>query len=113
MSRYLTLCRNCFGMSTRIECAALPLDGGRGLWVLICAAGLSDSQPSSVKAQGPFHGAFEVEAVMGDVACNLQAMGYETCLDMPIWRLHIQAELRRTNARGSVVEEGCQGVPEP
>lgn len=113
MSRYLTLCRNCLGMGTRIECAALPLTDGTGVWMLICAAGMSASQPSSIKAQGPFYGAFEVEEVIEDIARNLQLMGYETCTDMPIWRLHIQAELRRLSGRAHYGSGHRQGHPEP
>ncbi|MGE6792602.1 hypothetical protein ACQKFS_11305 [Pseudomonas guineae] len=98
MSRSLNLTRHCLGLDTRIECVVLPLAGDNGLWVLICAAGMSGAQPSAVKAQGPFHGPFVAEGILTDIAENLLGMGYEPCTDVPIWRLHIQAELRRLNA---------------
>jgi hypothetical protein len=98
MSRLLNLTRHCLGLETRIECVVLPLAGNNGLWTLICAAGMSAAQPSTVKAQGPFRGAFAAENILSDIAENLHGMGYEPCTEVPIWRLHIQAELRRFNA---------------
>ncbi len=56
MSRTLCLTRQCLGLVTRIECVILPLAGDNGLWTLICAAGISGTQPSAIRAQGPFHG---------------------------------------------------------
>lgn len=101
MSRHLNLTRHCLGLDTRIECAVLPLAGNNGLWILICAAGMSGAQPSTIKAQGPFHGACAAESILAEIAESLQGMGYEPCPEVPIWRLHIQAELRRLNvARG-------------
>lgn len=97
MPRSLCLTRQCLGLVTRIECVVLPLAGENGLWTLICAAGMSGAQPSVVKAQGPFHGPFVAEGVLEGIAESLCAQGYCTCSDVPIWRLHIQAELRRLN----------------
>jgi hypothetical protein len=108
MPRHLNLTRHCLGLDTRIECAVLPLAGNNGLWTLICAAGMSASQPSTIKAQGPFHGACEAEGILADIAESLQGMGYEPCAEVPIWRLHIQAELRRVNAQHGRHQRGCQ-----
>lgn len=112
MSRYLNLTRHCLGLDTRIECMVLPLAGNNGLWALICAAGMSAAQPSTVKAQGPFHGAFAAETILTDIADNLRGMGYEPCTEVPIWRLHIQAELRRLNAERGHHVGGCHFQPE-
>jgi hypothetical protein len=113
MSRYLSLHRNCLGLDTRIECAVLPVEEGNGIWVLICAAGMSSCQPTEVKANGPFYGACAAEAVIQEITYNLQAMGYKACLDMPIWRLHIQAELRRISRHSHSAMNKHQGYPEP
>lgn len=99
MLRYLNLTRHCLGLDTRIECAVLPLAGNSGFWTLICAAGMSAAQPSAIKTQGPFHGAYAAQRILVDIAENLRAMGYEPCADVPIWRLHIQAQLRHLNAQ--------------
>lgn len=98
MLRSLNLTRHCLGLVTRIECVVLPLAGNNGLWALICAAGMSAAQPSAIKAQGPFHGACAAEVILLDIAESLRGMGYEQAIDLPIWQLHIQAELRRLNA---------------
>ncbi|HCP56207.1 MULTISPECIES: hypothetical protein [Pseudomonas] len=97
MSRSLCLTRQCLGMVTRIECVVLPLAGGNGLWTLICAAGLSGEQPTAIKAQGPFCGPLVAEGVLAGIADNLIVQGYCECCDLPIWRLHIQAQLRQLN----------------
>ena len=97
MSRSLCLPRQCLGLVTRIECAVLPLAGEKGLWTLICAAGMSGAQPSTIKAQGPFYGPFVAEGVLVSIAESLAAQGYGICDELPIWRIHIQAELRRLN----------------
>lgn len=97
MPRSLCLTRQCLGLTTRIECLIRPLAGERGLWTLLCAAGMSGAQPSAIKAQGPFHGRFEAESVLDSIAQCLAVQGYEACTDEPIWRLHLQAELRRLN----------------
>lgn len=99
MLRYLNLTRHCLGLDTRIECAVLPLAGNGGLWALICAAGMSAAQPSTIKAQGPFHGAYAAQSILIDIAESLRVMGYEPCAEVAIWRLHIQAQLRRLNAQ--------------
>lgn len=97
MPRSLCLTRQCLGLTTRIECLVRPLAGERGLWTLLCAAGMSGTQPSAIKAQGPFHGPFVAEDVLDSIAQCLAVQGYEPCTDEPIWRLHLQAELRRLN----------------
>lgn len=97
MSRNLCLIREYLGMTTRIECAALPLAGERGLWTLICIAGMTARQPSAINAQGPFHGPLVVEELLDEIADSLAVQGYVACNDPPIWRLHAQAELRRLN----------------
>nr|WP_257027113.1 hypothetical protein [Pseudomonas flavescens] len=89
--------REYLGVTTRIECAVLPLAGDRGLWTLICIAGMSARQPSAVKAQGPFHGPLVVEELLDEIAESLAVQGYGACSEPPIWRLHAQAELRRIN----------------
>lgn len=101
MSRSLCLTRDYLGMTTRIECEVLPLAGDRGLWTLICVAGMSARQPSAVKAQGPFHGPSVVETLLEEIAESLASQGYAACDEPPIWRLHAQAELRRLNASGA------------
>lgn len=50
MPRNLCLIRPCLGLTTRIECVVRPLAGENGLWTLLCAAGMSGSQPSAIKA---------------------------------------------------------------
>lgn len=112
MLRSLNLTRHCLGLDTRIECVVLPLAGNNGFWTLICAAGMAGAQPSTIKAQGPFHGAFAALSILTDIAENLQSMGYEQSTDMPIWRLHIQAELRRLNAERGHHLGGYQFQPE-
>ncbi|HLA29767.1 MAG TPA: hypothetical protein VJ047_01905 [Pseudomonas sp.] len=97
MPRSLNLTRHCLGLDTRIECVVLPLAGNSGLWTLICAAGMSGNQPSAIKSQGPFHGPLVAEGVLTGIAESLLDMGYGECDEVPIWRLHIQAELRRLN----------------
>lgn len=102
MPRNLILIRNCSGISTRIECEIRPLAGERGQWTLLCAAGMSGGQPSAIKAQGPFHGPCVVEGLLASVAASLAVQGYVVADEPPIWRLHLQAELRRLN------NERCQ-----
>lgn len=102
MARSLILIRNCMGLCTRIECEIRPLEGGRDLWTLLCAAGMADAQPSAIKAQGPFHGASVAEGLLASVTDSLALQGYEQSSEQPIWRLHLQAELRRLN------HERCQ-----
>ncbi|QKE64513.1 hypothetical protein HNE05_14550 [Aquipseudomonas campi] len=97
MPRSLCLTRQWLGLTTRIECVIRPLAGERGLWTLLCAAGMSGAQPSAIKAQGPFHGPFVAEAVLDSIAQCLAVQGYVECTEPHIWRLHLQAELRRLN----------------
>ncbi|MBC9252262.1 hypothetical protein A9179_18485 [Pseudomonas alcaligenes] len=101
MPRSLCLTRQCLGLTTRIECLIRPLAGERGLWTLLCAAGMSGAQPSAIKAQGPFHGPFVAEDVLDSIAQCLAVQGYQPCAEAPIWRLHLQAELRRLNGERS------------
>ncbi len=101
MPRSLNLTRHCLGLDTRIECVVLPLVGNAGLWTLICAAGIAGNQPSAIKSQGPFQGPFVAEGVLAGIADSLLDMGYDECDELPIWRLHIQAELRRLNSERS------------
>ena len=95
MSRQICLTRECLGLNMRIECRICPLGSGNGLWTLLCVAGLADSQPTEIKVQGPFHGASEAARVLDAIAENLLAQGYPHVCEEPIWRLHMQAELRR------------------
>ncbi|AAG07963.1 MULTISPECIES: hypothetical protein [Pseudomonas] len=97
MPRNLCLIRPCLGLTTRIECVVRPLAGENGLWTLLCAAGMSGSQPSAIKAQGPFHGPLVAEGVLQAIADCLAQQGYIEAVDPPIWRLHLQGELRRLN----------------
>ncbi|MEX6501626.1 PA4575 family protein [Pseudomonas zhanjiangensis] len=112
MPRSLCLTRQCLGLVTRIECTVLPLAGGNGLWTLICAAGISGEQPSAIKAQGPFHGPLVAEGVLSGIAESLAVQGYDECSEMPIWRLHVQAELRRINGARSSHQGNYQFRPE-
>lgn len=97
MPRSLCLTRQCLGLVTRIECEIRPLACGNGLWTLLCAAGMSGAQPSAIKAQGPFHGPLVAESVLASIGENLAEQGYVECFEVPIWRLHLQGELRRLN----------------
>ncbi|VXD04979.1 conserved hypothetical protein [Pseudomonas sp. 8Z] len=97
MPRSLCLTRDCLGLVTRIECVIKPLAGDRGLWTLICAAGMAGSQPTAIKAQGPFFGPHAAEEVLAAIVQSLAQQGYGECSEPPIWSLHQQAELRRLN----------------
>jgi hypothetical protein len=99
MPRSLILIRHCSGICTRIECEIRPLAGDRGLWTMLCAAGMDAMQPSAIKAQGPFHGPCVAEGLLEAVARSLEVQGYLPCDELPIWRLHLQAELRKLNAQ--------------
>ncbi|WP_263140438.1 hypothetical protein [Pseudomonas sp. RIT-PI-AD] len=99
MPRNLSLTRQCLGLVTRIECVIRPLAGERGLWTLIFAAGMAGEQPSVIKAQGPFHGPFVAESILASIVECLTELGYAEARDLPIWRLHLLAELRRLNER--------------
>ena len=97
MPRSLCLTRQCLGLVTRIECVIRPLAGENGLWTLLCAAGMAGEQPSAIKAQGPFHGPLVAESVLSAIADCLAEQGYAEAHDPPIWRIHLQGELRRIN----------------
>ena len=112
MPRSLCLTRQCLGLTTRIECEIRPLAGERGLWTLLCAAGMSGAQPSAIKAQGPFHGPFVAQRVLDSIASCLAVQGYEPCTEEPIWRLHLLAELRRLNGARPGPVGICQLHPE-
>jgi hypothetical protein len=107
MLRQFCLTRQSPGIVTRIECAIRPLAGEQGLWTLLCAAGLSATQPSAVKAQGPFHGPAEAEGVLEEIIENLRCQGYQPVDEPSIWCLHLQAELRRQNAGRGHPPRGC------
>jgi len=111
MPRHLCLTRHSPGVVTRIECMLHPLAGGQGLWMLFCAAGLSAAQPSAIKAQGPFHGAAEAEAVLDEIVENLESQGYRAVAEPAIWCLHLRAELRRQNAGRGHPSGGFRLVP--
>ena len=53
--------------------------------------------PSGNKAQGPFCGPCVAEQILDGIAENLLSQGYQPCIQPPIWRLHMQAQLRRLN----------------
>lgn len=112
MSRHLNLSHHYLGLDARIECAVLPLAGNKGLWTLICVAGMAAAQPSAIKVQGPFHGALAAETRLAEIAEILCIMGYERCAEESAWRLHMQAELRRLNAEGGYPQGHCQFRPE-
>ncbi|MEE4912323.1 hypothetical protein V2K30_25005 [Pseudomonas alliivorans] len=100
MSRSLCLNRECLGLVTRIECVIRPMPGEDGLWMLLFAAGMSGEQPSALRSQGPFNSLAAAESVLSSIAENLLLGGYHTA-DVPIWTLHMQAELRRINSDSS------------
>ncbi|PXC03074.1 hypothetical protein C0043_33120, partial [Pseudomonas aeruginosa] len=45
----------------------------------------------------PFHGPLVAEGVLQAIADCLAQQGYIEAVDPPIWRLHLQGELRRLN----------------
>ena len=112
MPRSLCLTRQCLGLTTRIECEIRPLAGQQGLWTLLCAAGMSAAQPSAIKAQGPFHGPLVAEEILASIARCLADQGYAPCAEPLIWRLHLQAELRRLNGVRCRPRGDCQSRPE-
>lgn len=96
MPRNLCLIRPCLGLTTRIECVVRPLARERTLdpalrrrHVRLPAFG--DQGP------GPFHGPLVAEGVLQAIADCLAQQGYIEAVDPPIWRLHLQGELRRLN----------------
>lgn len=108
MSQSLCLSRQCLGLETRIECMLRPLSGGRGLWTLLCAAGLNGSQPTAVRVQGPFYGPRKAESVLQAIARNLAEQGYVEAEGPYIWELHMLAELRKVNADQRLLPGGWQ-----
>lgn len=111
MSHTLCLTRQCLGLETRIECSIRPLASGRGLWTLLCAAGLAGSQPTAVRVQGPFYGPRKAEAVLDAIARNLVEQGYSEGSGPHIWELHMQAELRKVNSDQTLLPGGWQSSP--
>lgn len=112
MPRALYLTRQCLGLVTRIECLVAPLASGNGRWTLVCAAGMAGAQPSALQAQGPFHGLCEAEQVLQAIAASLAEQGYQPSDEVPIWRLHIQGELRRLNGTHRRANAADQRWPE-
>jgi hypothetical protein len=94
MPRSLVLIRHCLALDTRIEFYLSPYHGHANQWLLLCAAGKSAAQPSLVNVQGPFLGACSAAQVFDEIVANLLAMGYAASEQPPIWRLHMQAQLR-------------------
>ncbi|MCY1280561.1 hypothetical protein D3C76_1068050 [compost metagenome] len=113
MPRNLCLIRPCLGLTTRIECEIRPLAGEKGLWTLLCAAGMAGAQPTAIKAQGPFPGPFVAEGVLEAIADCLAQQGYIVADDPQIWQLHLQAELRRLNGERVRNIGDYQFHPEP
>ncbi|KAF1026459.1 MAG: hypothetical protein GAK37_02665 [Pseudomonas sp.] len=99
MSRNLCLTRQCLGLVTRIECSIRPLAGDTGMWTLLFAAGMTGEQPSTIKAQGPFHGPFVAQTILDSIVESLTLHGYQLSGDddPQIWCLHLQAHLRHLN----------------
>ncbi|KPX06696.1 Uncharacterized protein ALO75_03947 [Pseudomonas syringae pv. coryli] len=98
MQRSLCLTRECMGLMTRIECVIRPLRSDSGQWMVLFAAGMAAEQPSAIKSQGPFRGLPEAQSVLTSVIESLSLHGYQCADDVPIWTLHIQAELRRIDS---------------
>lgn len=99
MQPSLCLTRQLLGVVARIECAVRPLAGERGLWVVLCVAGMDAVQPSLINVQGPFCGPCAAHSVLVGIADSLRGHGYREAVDVPIWCLHMQAKLRRLNGR--------------
>ncbi|EFW78705.1 Uncharacterized protein AC496_0125 [Pseudomonas savastanoi pv. glycinea] len=72
--------------------------------MVLFAAGMAEEQPSAIKSQRPFNGLPAAQAVLTSIIESLSLHGYQCADDVPIWTLHIQAELRRINS-GMVVCE--------
>jgi hypothetical protein len=106
MSRSLCLTRQCLGLVTRIECIIRPLAGDTGLWTLLFAAGMAGEQPTAIKAQGPFRGPLVAEGILDSIVESLTLHGYCRADDPQIWRLHLQAQLRKLN------QERCSQLPD-
>ncbi|KPW51044.1 hypothetical protein ALP99_02672 [Pseudomonas syringae pv. tomato] len=104
MQRSLCLTRECMGLMTRIECVIRPLPHDNGQWLVLFAAGMAQEQPSAIKSQGPFNGMPEAQSVLTSILENLSLHGYRCLDDVPIWSLHMQAELRRIGGDGAVCQ---------
>ncbi|RMR53477.1 hypothetical protein ALP85_00512 [Pseudomonas syringae pv. syringae] len=104
MPRSLCLTRECMGLMTRIECVIRPLPHDNGQWMVFFAAGMAEEQPSAIKSQGPFKGLPAAQTVLTSVIESLSLHGYQCADDVPIWTLHIQAELRRINSDRTVCQ---------
>ncbi|KPZ20448.1 Uncharacterized protein ALO38_00662 [Pseudomonas coronafaciens pv. zizaniae] len=98
MQRSLCLTRECMGLMTRIECVIRPLPRDNAQWIVLLAAGVAEEQPSAVRFQGPFPGLPCARSVLTAIVENLSVQGYQCLDDVPIWVLHMQAELRRINS---------------
>ncbi|MBP8185505.1 MAG: hypothetical protein KAX95_06430 [Pseudomonas sp.] len=108
----LCLTRHSLGVVTRIECTVCPLAGERGLWTVLCVAGMDAMQPSLINAQGPFCGPCAAQEILAGIALSLQAQGYQLVADVPIWRLHMQAQMRRLNGGAGAAKRAFQFQPE-
>lgn len=108
----LCLTRHSLGVVTRIECTVCPLAGERGLWTVLCVAGMDAMQPSLINAQGPFCGPCVAQEILAGIALSLQAQGYQLVADVPIWRLHMQAQMRRLNGGAGAAKRAFQLQPE-
>ncbi|KWS10182.1 hypothetical protein AL064_14065 [Pseudomonas syringae pv. syringae] len=104
MPRSLCLTRECMGLMTRIECVIRPLPHDNGQWMVFFAAGMAEEQPSAIKSQGPFKGLPAAQMVLTSVIESLSLHGYQCADDVPIWTLHIQAELRRIDSDRTVCQ---------
>ncbi|KAF1053148.1 MAG: hypothetical protein GAK43_01571 [Stenotrophomonas maltophilia] len=112
MPRNLCLIRPCLGLTTRIEFVIKPMAGENGLWTLLCAAGLAGSQPTAIKAQGPFHGPRVAEDVLDAIVACLAGQGYISVDDPPIWQLHLLAEFRKLNGNRARAPGHYLSLPE-
>ncbi|AAY39288.1 PA4575 family protein [Pseudomonas syringae] len=104
MPRSLCLTRECMGLMTRIECVIRPLPHDNRQWMVFFAAGMAEEQPSAIKSQGPFKGLPAAQTVLTSVIESLSLHGYQCADDVPIWTLHIQAELRRIDSDRTVCQ---------
>ncbi|WP_116865967.1 hypothetical protein [Pseudomonas syringae] len=104
MPRSLCFTRECMGLMTRIECVIRPLPHDNGQWMVFFAAGMAEEQPSAIKSQGPFKGLPAAQTVLTSVIESLSLHGYQCADDVPIWTLHIQAELRRIDSDRTVCQ---------
>ena len=95
MPRCLCLTRQCLGLMTRIECVIRPVSGEEGTWMLLFAAGMSGEHPSAIRSQGPFNSLDAAQSMLENIAESLTSSGYLFAEDVPIWMLHMRAELRR------------------